>query len=67
MDNSLFFSLQHEHTLYTADRLENHFMSLTHLVLKKYLAMRLKKTYKEAATHSSLGNYLHRSRIFKNV
>ena len=68
LDASLFSDLQLAHSMDTADGTENHYISLVHLVLKKYIALRLKKIHKDSATKKkSAGNYLHRSRIFQNL
>ena len=68
LDNSIFEDLQLAHSVDTADGTENHFTSLIHLILKKYLALRLKKVHQDQASQKKAhGNYLHRSRIFQNM
>ncbi len=68
LDRDTFLDLQLSHSLDTADGTENHYTSLVHLILKKYISLRLKKIFKDKEmARNAKGHYLHRSRIFQNV
>lgn len=55
------------HQFDTADGTENHYLSLVHLVSKKYLVLRVRKILKDASLSKKFGNHIHRQRIFQNV
>ncbi len=63
-----FPSLQLRHSFETSYGTENHYTSLIHLILKKYFALRLKNSLKNASLEKKFGgNAIHRARIFSNV
>lgn len=56
------------HTIESAYGMDNHFTSLVRVILKKYMACRIKKALKDQHNEKkSKGNSIHRSRIFQNV
>ena len=63
LPEDLFPSLE-EHFVASSDGPDNHPITITKLVLKKYFATRLKKAFKDQRKVSE-GNRLHRLRIFK--
>ncbi len=66
ISRTMFKSLQGSHSFDTSYRIENHYTSLVHLILKKYFPMRIKKSHKDQAhAEKPNGNALHRARIFQ--
>ena len=62
----LFPSLDFSHDLTTSNGISNHSLALIHLVLLKYIDLRLRKIVRDSA-HEKKGNFMHRARIFSNV
>ena len=63
------FTSLNQHALDTSDGIDNHFMSLVHVISQKYLRLRIRKVLKDISlskkNHGS-GNYLQRLRILYN-
>ncbi len=67
LDFPAFEDLQVCHNLDSAYGTDSHYLSLVHLVLRRYISLRLKKIHQDLSSQKNKGNYLHRSRIFQNV
>eukprot|EP00096_Caligus_rogercresseyi_P015501 TRINITY_DN792_c0_g1_i8.p1 TRINITY_DN792_c0_g1~~TRINITY_DN792_c0_g1_i8.p1 ORF type:complete len:309 (-),score=-21.17 TRINITY_DN792_c0_g1_i8:19-945(-) len=67
LKSNIFSSVNVEHCSNTAIGTENHFNCLIHLVLKKYLSLRLKKLLKDDHNRRGIfaGNFIHRQSIFR--
>ncbi len=63
----VFEALQVCHNINSAYGADSHYVSLVHLVLRRYISLRLKKIHQDMSSQKNKGNYLHRSRIFQNV
>jgi hypothetical protein len=63
----IFPQLAGMHSLETAEGTDNHFLTLVHLISRKYFRLRIKKVLKDYAMSRSGGNALHRNRIFQNL
>ena len=63
-----FAGLSLSHQMTTSVGIDTHYTSLVHLVTQKFIHMRMKKLLKdESLLKRSLGNRLHRVKIFKNL
>lgn len=65
--DTIFPILSGAHQFDTADGTENHYTTLVHLISRKYLRLRTQKVLKDLADPKNIGNFIHRTRIFKNV
>ena len=69
LNNSNIFPSMSQHALDTSDGVDNHYMSLVHVLSRKYLRLRIRKVLKDISlskkNHGS-GNYLQRLRILYN-
>ena len=63
---SFFPSINYSHDLVTSDGVNNHSLALVHLVLLKFINIRLKKSV-QASVEKVKGNHMHRMRIFANA
>jgi hypothetical protein len=70
LDMSQIFSSLTRHALETSDGIDNHYLTMVHLICRKYLRLHVKKVLRDMALKRSLGkdgNAMHRSRIVQNV
>jgi hypothetical protein len=67
MNMSAIFPTLTSHALETSDGIDNHYLTLIHLICRKYLRLRVKKVLRDSCAKKSLGNAIHRARIFKNL
>ena len=69
LGTSKIFSSLTQHALETSDGVDNHFMSLVHVISRKYLKLRIRKVLKDISLtkkNKGRGNYLQRLRILYN-
>jgi hypothetical protein len=71
LDMSTIFPSLKTHALETSDGVDNHYLTMVHLICRKYLRLRVKKVLRDMALKKSIvgkdGNAMHRSRIVQNV
>ena len=66
---STIFPCMSQHALETSDGIDNHYMSLVHVISRKYLKLRIRKVLKDmilAKKNKGRGNFLQRLRILYN-
>eukprot|EP00094_Tigriopus_californicus_P006829 TCALIF_06578-PA protein Name:"Similar to THAP9 DNA transposase THAP9 (Homo sapiens)" AED:0.31 eAED:0.31 QI:0/0/0/1/1/1/2/0/434 len=64
------FPSLHNHALETSDGIDNHYITIVHLICRKYLVLRTKKLLKDIHNQGKVGrdgNAIHRSQIFHNA
>ena len=69
LHTSSIFPSMSQHALETSDGIDNHYMSLVHVISRKYLKLRIRKVIKDmtlAKKNKGRGNYLQRLRILYN-
>jgi hypothetical protein len=70
LDMTTIFPTLTTHALETSDGIDNHYLTMVHLICRKYLRLRVKKLLRDMALRKSVGkdgNAMHRNRIFQNV
>jgi hypothetical protein len=70
LDMTTIFPTLTSHALETADGIDNHYLTMVHLICRKYLRLRIKKLLRDMALKKSIGkdgNAMHRNRIVQNV
>jgi hypothetical protein len=70
LDMTTIFPTLTSHALETADGIDNHYLTMVHLICRKYLRLRIKKLLRDMALKKSIGkdgNAMHHNRIVQNV